>query len=70
MKKVISFEVISSTEWFFPAQFSPNIFVDITKELQSKIKALKAYKNEIHDFPHPRSLKALDAIATLSLIHI
>tara|TARA_B100000029_G_scaffold515196_1_gene621059 strand:- start:4100 stop:4807 length:708 start_codon:yes stop_codon:yes gene_type:complete len=63
VKKVISFEVISSTEWFFPAQFSPNIFVDITKELQSKIKALKAYKNEIRKFPHPRSIISIEANA-------
>ena len=55
VKQVISFEVLSSTEWFFPNRFTPNIFSDITKELTSKIKAMKAYKNEIREFPHPRS---------------
>ncbi len=62
--EVITFEVPSSTEWYFNSNFSPNIFVDISSELSVKLKAMKAYKNEIHDFPHPRSLKALDAIAT------
>lgn len=63
VKKVISFEVPSSTEWYFPAKFSPNIFVDISKELTAKIRALSAYKTEIRDFPHPRSKEGLTVIA-------
>ena len=63
VKKVISFEVPSSTEWYFPSRFSPNLFVDIHKELNVKIKALMAYKNEMRSFPHPRSAKAIDVIA-------
>lgn len=63
VKQVICFEIPSSTEWYFPSSFSPNIFVDISKELSSKIKALMAYKNEIRQFPHPRSAKAIEIIA-------
>ena len=49
IKQVISFEIPSSTEWYFPSSFSPNIFIDINKELKSKIRALLAYKNEIRN---------------------
>jgi len=63
VKEVISYEVPSSTEWYFPSRFSPNIFVDISKELSIKIKALMAYKNEIRKFPHPRSAEAIEIIA-------
>ncbi|MAV95508.1 MAG: GlcNAc-PI de-N-acetylase [Euryarchaeota archaeon] len=63
VKKVICFEVPSSSEWNFGDTFSPNIFIDINKELSYKIKAIKAYKNELRKFPHPRSPEALDAIA-------
>ena len=56
-------EIPSSTEWYFPASFSPNIFVEINKELKSKIRALLAYKNEIRNFPHPRSSEAIEIIA-------
>ena len=63
VKEIISFEVPSSTEWYFPTQFSPNIFVDIHKELPFKLKALKEYKTEIEKFPHPRSVKALEIIS-------
>ena len=63
VKKVMCFEVPSSSEWYFAEAFKPNIFVDIKKELQYKIKAIKMYKDEIRKFPHPRSIDALDAIA-------
>ena len=63
VQNVISFEIPSSTEWYFPAEFSPNLFIDITKEFKSKTNALKKYKNEIRKFPHPRSIDALEAIA-------
>ena len=52
VKEVISFEVPSSTEWNFPSNFSPNIFVDISKELPYKLKAMSAYKDEIRKYPH------------------
>ncbi len=63
VKQVITFEIPSSTEWHFPPSFSPNIFVDISKELPSKIKALSSYKNELRKFPHPRSIEAIEIIA-------
>ena len=63
VKEVISFEVPSSTEWYFPSKFSPNMFIDINKELPTKIKALSAYKTEINNFPHPRSTEGIEVIA-------
>jgi len=63
VKEVFSFEIPSSTEWYFPSSFSPNTFVDISKELPAKIKALHAYKNEIENFPHPRSVDAIQVIS-------
>ena len=62
VQEVLSYEIPSSTEWFFSSQFSPNVFVDISKEFASKIEAIKAYKNEIREFPHPRSIEALEVI--------
>ena len=63
VKKVICFEVPSSSEWNFGDTFSPNIFVDIKKELSYKKKAIQAYKTELKKFPHPRSANSLDIIA-------
>ena len=63
VKQVISFEVPSSTEWFFPSKFSPTIFVNIEKELKAKLNALAAYKDEVRKFPHPRSREGIEIIA-------
>ena len=61
--ELIMFEVPSSTEWNYPSYFNPNYFVNIKSQLSSKVKAIQAYKNEIRNFPHPRSIKNLKNIA-------
>jgi len=66
VRRILSFSVPSSTEWYAPAgetAFMPNVFVDISKTLEKKIKAMRAYKSEIREYPHPRSPEALEAIA-------
>jgi len=60
--ELYSFEVPSSTEWNFHTSFQPNVFVDISKTLKFKLKAMSVYKTEIKEFPHPRSLQALESI--------
>jgi len=63
VKEIYSFEIPSSTEWNEPCSltyFMPDYFVDISKSLKVKINALKEYETELRDFPHPRSLKALE----------
>jgi LmbE family N-acetylglucosaminyl deacetylase len=63
ISKIFSFEIPASTDWNRPYQFNPNFYVDISKELELKVKALKAYKYEIRKFPHPRSKEATIAAA-------
>lgn len=68
VEEVRMFETLSSTEMAgFEAKnlFLPNLFVDIHEELQAKIDAMACYKSELHDFPHPRSLKAIEYNAHL-----
>jgi LmbE family N-acetylglucosaminyl deacetylase len=67
VREIYAFEVPSSTEWAFQhvePLFRPNVFVDITETLETKIKALACYDTEMREFPHPRSAEALRAIAT------
>lgn len=63
VKEIYSFEVMSSTEWRYPITFSPNVFFDVTKTLNAKVKAMDAYKSELREFPHPRSLKGIELCA-------
>ena len=62
VKRILAFEVASSTEWqtsAYTAPFIPNWFEDISETLNEKIKALKAYHSEMRKWPHARSIKAV-----------
>ncbi|WP_153559356.1 PIG-L deacetylase family protein [Roseimaritima sediminicola] len=64
--RILSFEVLSSTGWFGGSDstaFCPNYFVDISTTLERKLKALQAYAEEMHPFPHARSVIAAEALA-------
>lgn len=66
VKEIYTFETPSSTEWNFSTlgtEFVPNVFVDINHTFQDKLKAMSYYTSEIRDYPHPRSLEALEIIA-------
>ncbi len=55
-RTILACEVLSSTEYTFPPQFSPNYFVALSGEqLQKKVDALACYETEIQPWPHPRS---------------
>jgi N-acetylglucosamine malate deacetylase 1 len=67
VRELLFFEVPSSTEWRPPSSgepFCPNWFVDISQTLDIKLQALGAYQDELRAFPHTRSLKAAEALAT------
>ena len=67
VRDIYAFEVASSTEWAFQQfepHFQPNTFVDIGSTIETKIKAMKRYVSEVRPFPHPRSLEALNAMAS------
>lgn len=66
VKKVLSYETLSETEWaapFVENAFVPNVYVDISETLEIKLKAMAEYKLELKEFPHPRSLEAISALA-------
>ena len=61
-KRIVFFEILSSTEWNFSdseSHFNPNYFVDISQCINKKILALKKYEKEIRKWPHPRSLEGV-----------
>ncbi len=43
--------------------FNPSIYENVAKEFSYKIKAFKMYKNEVMNFPHPRSIEAIENLA-------
>ena len=64
VKKLFSYEVLSSSEWSFDRNFMPNFFFQLTKKnIELKWKALKEYKTEYKQFPFPRSKEGLFTLA-------
>lgn len=73
VKEIYLFDVPSSTEWspqLPDTVFMPNYYVDISKSVDLKYKAMQAYEEELREFPHPRSieyLKKVDLVAGLKV---
>ncbi len=63
VREIYSFEVPSSTEWQ-AEPFAPNMIVDISKHIDTKMAALKAYDIEMREAPHSRSYEAVKALAS------
>ncbi|MCP4218891.1 MAG: PIG-L family deacetylase [bacterium] len=59
VKEIYAFEVLSSTEWKYPLSFQPDCFYDISATLDLKVRAMEVYKDELRDYPHPRSSKGI-----------
>ena len=60
--EVLACEVLSSTE-FGPAnkRLQPHLYFRLTEEdVKAAVDALGCYEGEIRDWPHPRSVKALE----------
>jgi LmbE family N-acetylglucosaminyl deacetylase len=61
-----AYETLSSTYWNAPGiepAFNPNFFVDITGQIDNKLAAMAEYQSQLQEFPNPRSLEALRALA-------
>lgn len=66
IKLVAAFETISETHWNAPhiePNFVPNFCIDITGQIDAKIEAMACFKSQLHEFPAPRSIEALKALA-------
>lgn len=61
VKRLLTYEVNSSTEWGARARhsaFVPNVYVDIEHTIARKLEALACYADELRPSPHPRSTEA------------
>lgn len=67
-KELRLFEVASATDFGVAAitgSFSPNLFLNISNEWSSKLRALEAYNTEMRDYPHSRSIEGIKNLAKL-----
>lgn len=72
VKEILFFETLSSTEQARNVNkaFCPNLFVDITAQLETKLKAMGSYKSEPRSYPHPRNVECVKYNAILNGVKI
>ena len=66
IEMVAAYETLSETHWNAPhiePNFTPNWVVDISDHISKKLNALECYKSQISEFPGPRSIEAVEALA-------
>ena len=65
VKWVLVYETLSETDAAIQQAlpFIPNIYVDVTGHLEEKLRITQMFGAEIQDFPFPRSLAAIAALA-------
>jgi LmbE family N-acetylglucosaminyl deacetylase len=66
-RRILCYETVSETNWhapFISPTFVPNVYVDISAQLERKLEAMRLFSSQQREFPHERSLAALRALAT------
>ena len=68
LKAIYTYETLSETEWNIPSvtnAFLPTVWSDITDTFELKLQAMSCFDTQLKEFPHPRSLGAIEALAEL-----
>lgn len=66
IKEIYMYETLSETGWNLTQPdrtFIPNVWVDITDTFSDKIEAMLCYQSQICEYPHPRSIEAIETLA-------
>ena len=65
---IYCYETLSTTEQtpnYLEFAFLPNFYINIESVLEMKIEAMKCYEDELHNFPHPRSIEGIKTLAKM-----
>ena len=71
IKRVLMYETLSETNFNFMSstKFEPNVFNNISNYLDEKVEIMHTYHTELGNFPFPRSVKTIKALAALRGSH-
>lgn len=63
VRELLFFATLSSTEQAraIGKYFEPNVFVDTSPFIETKLTALSCYQSELRAFPHPRNIELIKA---------
>ena len=66
LRKLLTYEVQSETNWNATPStpgFHPDTYVEITPWIDRKLEAMRCFQSQLKEFPHERSIEALEALA-------
>ena len=64
IKRILAYEILSETEWGQSIEaFHPTVYEDISYHIAKKLDAMRSYKSELKESPHPRSLESIEILA-------
>lgn len=66
VKHILSYETVSETHWSaagIEPCFQPQLWVDISEQLQTKLEAMRKYESQLRPLPDARSLEAISSLA-------
>jgi N-acetylglucosamine malate deacetylase 1 len=66
--RILAYETVSETNWSAPSlspAFHPNVFVDISDHLDTKLRAFACFRSQCQPSPDERSLETLRALAVV-----
>ncbi|MGD8454583.1 MAG: PIG-L deacetylase family protein [Phycisphaerae bacterium] len=67
VRRILCYETVSETHWAAPQiepAFEPQVWYDISADLEAKLAAMRAYASQVRPAPDARSLEAISALAT------
>lgn len=67
VERIVCYETVSETHWAAPGlepAFAPQMFVDVSDDLDAKLDAMGQYASQVRPAPDARSLQAVSALAT------
>jgi LmbE family N-acetylglucosaminyl deacetylase len=66
VKQILCYETVSETHWsaaYVESCFEPQLWVDISNHLSTKLKAMRSYASQLRQEPDARSLEAISSLA-------
>lgn len=66
IKRIFAYETLSETGWNIPNttnEFIPNVYENISNEIDMKIEAMRVFQSQLAEFPEARSIEAIEALA-------
>jgi LmbE family N-acetylglucosaminyl deacetylase len=63
VRRILAYETLSSSDAAARPSFAPTVFVDISGELEEKLRVMALYRSELQPEPLPRSVSSIRALA-------